>query len=254
MGHSLYDKIIILIIVILRNLLRPFLFINCFVRWRCKILDNLSKRLCVSISGITYLVPDYHAFWILDPQSEDFLMEVLTLRDGEIFLDVGAHIGKYALLIASKCPRSLVIAVEPSPINFLYLLKNIRRNKLHNIIPLNIAAYSSQEELKFYVEGPSTSHRIAHNGTVKVRARPLDRVLHELGVYEVHLIKVDVEGAELQVLKGLQATLRRGCRLVVEVNKENLTHFIKFMKSLGYKIKVLRIIDDRCYYLYCYRF
>lgn len=64
---------------------------------------------------------------------------------------------------------------------------------------------------------------LLRTGFVLVRAKPLDSVLKELGVNGIDCVKVDVEGAELEVLKGMRRTLRRFRPIVVaEVKSENL--------------------------------
>jgi len=68
----------------------------------------------------------------------------------------------------------------------------------------------------------------------------LDNVLNELGIARVDLIKVDVEGAELEVLKGLEGTLMKGSPgLILEVMKRDEAEVVGYLNSLGYGEKLI---------------
>lgn len=110
-------------------------------------------------------------------------------------------------------------------------MSGIRINKLANVIPLNIAAWDKECMLRLYVgqgnvrgryfegRGWSSVKRRISKKYVSVCAKPLDRVLEELKIDYVDWIKIDVEGSEHEVLKGLSKTIKRSRpRLIVESN------------------------------------
>ena len=147
---------------------------------------------------------------------EDYLQKYFNLRSG-IFLDVGAHLGKYTLRVARHLD-GLVIAVEPERSAFEFLVENIKLNNLKNVIPLNIAAWHKDEILDlFYAPhaGSSTLKRNLGLGHEKVRARALDNVLNEMNISNVNLVKIDVEGSEYEVLKGISKTLKNSNALII---------------------------------------
>jgi len=96
--------------------------------------------------------------------------------------------------------NGLVIAIEPDPINYIVLLKNVKLNNFKNIIALRIAAYSSKTKLRLFKAHVSSHHSVVYTrgavGAVTVDALPIDSVLRDLGVKKCDFVKIDAEGAE----------------------------------------------------------
>jgi FkbM family methyltransferase len=139
-----------------------------------------------------------------------------------------------------------VMAVEPDKRNFELLVKNIALNNLRNCIPLRIAGYSSNREIALF-RGPSCAEHSVNEdfgkGSYKVRARVLDDVLKVLGIARVDLIKIDVEGAELEVLRGLEETLREeNPRVIIEVLKRDEIKIVHYLNDLAYRERLVRFL------------
>ncbi len=178
------------------------------------------------------------------------------------FVDIGAHVGWYSLKAAKVLgPNGRVIAIEPNPETLVKLRANITASKRDGMILVApVACSDSESRLKFYassrvntgesslsaknasLEGPVTSY--------EVQARRLDDILSDAGVRRVDAIKLDVEGAELFVLKGGAATLNRFKPvIVVELIDRQLNamgtsvkEVNEFMQANGYQ--VLATFDD----------
>ena len=183
---------------------------------------------------------------------EQSASHVFQPEDGEIVLDVGANIGLYTVR-ASRLVGSQgkVIAIEAEPANFDALLFNLKLNQANNVIPLNLAAWNQEAMLDLHLFDCTQSHSLvsvpekAHLSSVKVKARTLDKVLAELGIESVDWIKIDVEGAEVEVLQGLEKTMSRSpnLKLLLEVHtNETAEKCLSLLKKRGYEI---RWIDNR---------
>ncbi|HYY71292.1 MAG TPA: FkbM family methyltransferase [Nitrososphaeraceae archaeon] len=147
---------------------------------------------------------------------EDDIIEKFQPKDGGIVVDVGAHYGRYAIIAAKRVgPKGKVIAIEADPKNFYMLNKNIKLNELsEHVITLNYAASSNKSKVKLSIpEKKSSGHTIYSSiitsrapteKFIEVNANTIDNLLHENGISleQVNWIKIDVEGAELEVLKG----------------------------------------------------
>jgi len=146
------------------------------------------------------------------------------LKPGSIVIDVGANIGYYTLLAADKVgPKGRVHAVECSPDTLILLRENVRRNDLQNVEIYPVAASNAHGELTLNVSAIGLSLFSVHSkwptpartsNTVTVPAIPLDELVHS----PVDVVKIDAEGADLDVLKGMSRILseNKGISLIVE--------------------------------------
>jgi FkbM family methyltransferase len=183
----------------------------------------------------------------------ELLAEIERLRPGAIVVDVGANAGLYTLLAArAVAPGGRVFAFEPSADEFARLGWAVAANGFGNVLASNVALSDAPGFIGF-IPGPSDHtglHRLAAAADVpaglplgvpadvpsQVGSRAVARsvwaqrgdVAVPLADGEcVALLKIDVEGAELSVLRGFQGLLaaRRIERLVVEITDEFLQRF-----------------------------
>ena len=153
---------------------------------------------------------------------EDDIIKRFTPKEGDIVVDIGAHIGLYTIISSKRVgTKGKVVAIEAHPGNFEMLTSNIKLNQLTNIIPLNYAVYSKETKLKLYLpsgeSGFTKYNTIMPNWIntqekfVEVNANTLDYLLqlNKIRQEEVNWIKIDVEGAEFEVLKGATNVLSK---------------------------------------------
>lgn len=131
-----------------------------------------------------------------------------TLRPGGTFVDVGAHVGQFALVAAARVgDAGRVLAIEPHPESYLALLENLALNGARNVIAVQCVADSvaGPARLAFPPPGNRGAARLAGPGEPghPVEAVPLAQLLAAHGMAGVDAVKIDVEGAELRVLAGL---------------------------------------------------
>jgi FkbM family methyltransferase len=151
------------------------------------------------------------------------------LRPGMTVLDIGAHHGFYTLLASLRVgPEGRVIAFEPSPRERTRLGRHLRFNKCKNVQvePMALGNVSGKSDF-FVVEGYSDYCNSLRppaieeqTRTIRVDVTSLDEYLSRSRIVEVDFIKLDVEGAELDVLRGARSLLEGGQRrpvLLVEV-------------------------------------
>jgi len=161
-----------------------------------------------------------------EPESWNAIAKHLSA--GSVFVDVGAHIGYYSLKAAPVVgPGGHVIAVEPNPPTIRELEDNIRASGASAIISVQPVACSDTEATLDLFAAPrrntgqsslsksNASQTGQDVATYHVRARPLDDIIHDTGVSRVDVVKIDVEGAEMLVLKGSVNTLARYHPMVI---------------------------------------
>jgi FkbM family methyltransferase len=166
---------------------------------------------------------------------EDEIIHHFDTKQGDIVVDVGAHIGKYTLIASKRVGENgKVIAIEAHPGNYEMLNRNIKLNGLTNVIPLNYAVYSKETKIKLFLPGKKPNQTIYNTlissratdeeKFIEVNANTLDNLLQKNGIShaEVNWIKIDVEGAELEVLKGAYDIMSNSKNITLLIEIHNL--------------------------------
>jgi FkbM family methyltransferase len=194
---------------------------------------------------------------------EDEIIELFTPKEGDVVIDIGAHMGRYTIIGAKRVgTKGKVIAIEANPSNFEMLKSNIKLNQLNNIIPLNYAVYSKETKLKLYLPAEGSGHTIYNTVIsdratneekfVEINANTLDYLLQSKGIKsEVNWIKIDVEGAEFEVLKGSTNILSnsKDIALLIEIhNLKDSTNLyrpiVEFLNLYNFKIEFEKTYEN----------
>lgn len=165
------------------------------------------------------------------------------IKDGDIFLDVGANIGYYTLMAARRVGENgRVYAFEPAFDTYKFLKYNIKINKFDNILTyrLTVSDKSGYVNLNLgnkFNTGSSSVISIPPNfsGKIeKVACITLDEFAKKEGIGKVDVIKIDVEGAELHVLKGARKLLEENKPRILLEMRRNSSAILKYLIELGY--------------------
>ena len=218
---------------------------------RSKVIIGLPLGLKVSIpleiigstwSNILHIFyyPDYEVLKIFRP------------RPGWVVVDVGAFIGLYTLKAARLVGNNgIVVSLEPFTEHYTLLRRNLALNSLHNVIPLRLGLAGSSGTRRLYITKDTINSTIVRGyaermgGVEKIeiiRVISLEYLLNILKLKRVDLLKLDVEGAELEVLKGSEGILRRGIvkRIIVETHKEitDIQILSRTLEKLGFNVLI----------------
>jgi len=138
--------------------------------------------------------------------------KLYKIKRKDIIIDVGAHVGVFSLKASRKANEGKVISIEPHPVTYNMLVKNIRRNKRTNVISLNLALGEFNGTTKLYLSKyPREYSTVIRRSDkyLRVPLKTLDQLLQELKLSKVDFIKIDAEGAELDILKGAEEALKQ---------------------------------------------
>lgn len=198
---------------------------------------------------------------------ETWVLRKMLRKDG-VFFDIGAHIGWYSLNAAQIVgQKGKVVAFEPNPNCLLYLQKNKQLNKFGNITIEPIAITSNNTRLDFWI-GDDMGGSLIRENTMRltvdknvkkivVSAETLDDYCKKHSIKKIDLIKIDVEGAEMQVLRGAKVTLNNLSPDIIaesidetlRADNSNRKELFSFLKSYGYFAYVFTSVGLKPYTL-----
>ena len=152
---------------------------------------------------------------------------------GDVFLDLGANIGYFSLLVASNSPSTKIISFEPVKDLFQNMNDNISLNNIKNISTINAAVGEINGEKELFVSASDnlgmSSFRQPENYSgkkEKIKVVTIDDWYKTSGLSKIDIIKLDIEGSELAALKGMKEVLQtQKPVLIVEINPETLSMF-----------------------------
>ena len=183
---------------------------------------------------------------IVGTKFEHDVLTVFNPSQGDIVLDVGAHIGKYTIHTANLVgTKGRIIALEPFNETFDLLCKNIQENGFEEIVqPVRIAASNKKGQAKMhFLEnwwGLNSIVSTPGENYVEVNTDTIDSLLKDMKIGQVNWMKIDVEGAEYNVLSGAIETLRKNkVNLIIEVRSVNKDKVLNLLESLEYSVSIL---------------
>jgi FkbM family methyltransferase len=219
----------------------------------------------------------YHDYELLTNREYDLLDKWFMPKKGDVVIDVGAHIGIYTMVSSKRVGVSgKVIAIEAASTYFKTLQENILLNGLNNVVAINCILYSKdmpfslsrynailvagrrggiieqEREQKIQEEQmlkslSSTDSSFTENTTMK-RAMTLDTVLQQqttaYSISHMIWIKIDVEGAELDVLKGATKTLaaNQNIAILIELHRSWLYEpLLNLLRKYDFRLQAERI-------------
>jgi FkbM family methyltransferase len=189
--------------------------------------------------------------------SEKLMTEIFTklVKEGMTVVDVGAHAGYYTLIAARAVgDRGKVFAFEPEPTNYQLMLKNIQLNNHLNVTPVRKAVSSKTGHIKLFLAEDASGHSTVcekpDQRFIQVDSTTLDDFFADK-IPQIHVIKIDVEGAEGAVLEGMRNIIDKNPELIIftEFCPDGLkkagclpTEYLNNLANYGF---VIYLIDEK---------
>lgn len=201
-----------------------------------------------AVDRVIYLFGDY------DREEIEWLLGKVQDSQAALFLDIGSNIGAYSVIMSTLSPSLESKAFEPDQRNLAFLRANLVINELEDRVEVIEAAVGEVSGTTRFLESRAdalfntgksrvVSEEVQDANVRTVEKVTIDEYLEAKG--RILLLKVDVEGYEMDVIRGMKETLTsNNCFLVIEVFPENLNDCDELMGELGYRRTVSFGSDD----------
>lgn len=172
-------------------------------------------------------------------EEQSFL--VSHTSSGDVFYDIGAHVGFYAVIGARLVGESgKVVAFEPIPEMVNRCKINLSENDFSNFVLVESAVGCEKKSSMFSVKSEKQGSKLSEDGSIEVKVVPLDEWIEENKSEPPDVMIIDAEGNELNVLRGAIRTIKKyKPDICVEVHGEG-GHFLEYVNSninpLGYTV------------------
>ena len=179
------------------------------------------------------IVLKYIPFWLLMriPCSYSAYLECNFPDKGDVIFDCGAHVGNCAIIFSRLVGKTgLVISLEPFEEAFSLLDKRLQRLKLGNVIAIKKGLWNQPLQLPVTLQSNTLFNRIEpekisefSESDTTIKVTTIDKVVEELKLTRLDMIKMDIEGSEIEALQGSAHTLEtlKPCLAVASYHKRN---------------------------------
>lgn len=231
------------------------------------LIKHLAKHIYNYVPKPSYLNIDGNKIYV--HKEDDFISHTLYLNNvwepfetqlirklinsEDIVVDIGAHIGYYTLLTSKLVgKKGAIYSFEPDPDSFKLLKKNVEENNLTNVTLIKKAVSNKNSSTKLYISSDNKGdHRIfkpeRYKRLINIESTTLDTFFKQLN-RKINLIKMDIQGAEINAIKGMLHILSKN---------ENLKLILEFWpygyKQAGNDPKELFIILEKYHFKYIYK-
>ena len=183
-----------------------------------------------------------HGYWLGSYEFNKRLAFEGEIKPGSVVYDIGANVGYFSLLAAVLAgEKGRVYAFEPLPRNVYFLKKHVALNRMDQIEVFE-AAVSDQSGEAFFGLGASTAMgHLSASGEISVQRVRLDELVRTGELLPPDYLKVDVEGAEFEVLQGAREILAQHRPVIFLDTHQRDAHepTIALLGELGYSFEIL---------------
>ncbi len=211
-----------------------------------------SMRIRLSAPDANILVNSIEEIFLSDQYRRNY-----RFSQGDVIVDAGANIGAYTVLAASNVGSTgRVVSIEPEKNNLNYLKRNIAMNGLGNVVVVKKGAWSKKRTLKLYL---ISDNIMAHTMIVKkskrhvnVPVETIDAICRSNGLDHVDFIKMDIEGAEIEAVKGMHTLSKSKLRMAIAAyhpigdGQKAYEKVIPYLRANGFTVNM----DPKEYFVY----
>ncbi|NDF36097.1 MAG: FkbM family methyltransferase [Nitrosopumilaceae archaeon] len=174
---------------------------------------------------------------------EEYKKQGFEIKDKDTIIDIGAHIGLFALYASQFCKSGKIFCFEPIKENFDVLTANVELNKIINIIAVNKAVSTENKTITIYLSEDQSGHSMHHASSKKIQVESisLQSIFDLNSIEQCNFMKMDCEGEEYQIMEALPdshyAKIRKICMEyhLADVKQKSLDDMISRLVKLSFK-------------------
>ena len=186
--------------------------------------------------------------WMIQEYSDDNF----SINSDDVIIDVGAHIGLFALFASQFCKNGKIFCYEPIKENYKILIENIEMNQIQNIFPNNLAVTEETSRVKIFLNDDQSGHSmfIQNKNFVEVDSKSLSDIFIDNGIKECDFLKLDCEGAEYEIIESLPSDLFTKINKtaieyhMVDTKPELLEQLINKFKQFSFSVHTRSLFAD----------
>ena len=188
-----------------------------------------------------------HVWMIQEYSGDDF-----PISNDDVIIDVGAHIGLFALFASQFCKNGKIFCYEPIKENYKILIENIEMNQIQNIFPNNLAVTKETSRVKIFLNDDQSGHSMftQNKNFVEVDSKSLSDIFIDNGIKECDFLKLDCEGAEYEIIESLPSDLFTKINKtaieyhMVDTKPELLEQLINKFKQFSFSVHTRSLFAD----------
>ena len=188
-----------------------------------------------------------HVWMIQEYSDDDF-----PISNDDVIIDVGAHIGLFALFASQFCKNGKIFCYEPIKENYKILIENIEMNQIQNIFPNNLAVTKETSRVKIFLNDDQSGHSMftQNKNFVEVDSKSLSDIFIDNGIKECDFLKLDCEGAEYEIVESMSSDLFTKINKtaieyhMVDTKPELLKQLINKLKQFSFSVHTRPLFVD----------
>lgn len=186
--------------------------------------------------------------------ANEYTPKGFDIKDPDLVLDIGAHKGVFSIFASHFAKKGKIYSFEPVKENFKGLKKNIRINKIKNIIAINKAVSNKTGSKDIFISDSTTMHSFYLNKSkkrkTKVKTITLKDFVKQNKITKINFLKIDAEGAEYNILFSCPNTLFEKIeKISMECHNLNKQHNVfslrNFLKDKGFDVEIIKTGSDK---------
>jgi len=214
-----------------------------FISWlgltkNVKTQKTFDENIKINLDLEDWIQKQIYFFGRYEVEKKETMLWKNILKEGQTIFDIGANIGYYSLLASKRIGDGRIYAFEPVKQTFERLTKNVKINNFKNIKVNNLAVSNEEGTVDIYVANSKntgtssiTNHMHFNGDKQTVKSLTIDHFVKSNNIEAMDIVKIDVEGAEMMVIEGMEKSLRKFNPIVmIELIDERL-------KAAGSSIK-----------------